>query len=602
MKNNSSENDINKTPEEFECDGAAREKPKQRKRRPKGSFKKMNSNNRLHGVGYIKFNTYNLVPPKSIRARCSGNCKMIGKKCDSFSDGDRKKIFEAFYGLPNIQLQREFICRHVETDEPKDKRVGDNSRRQATNTYFLTIRRKRTKVCKAFFLSTLSVSEMMVRTALTKLSDVGIVEPEKRGGRVNNNQQRDSIIRQLVDAHIDRFPRIESHYCRQNTEREYLSPDLTLSIMHRMYCAEQNGEKTSVSFTFYCQIFHEKNLSFHHPKKDQCTLCNAYHTGDQATKERLEEKYRAHICEKEKIREIKTACKNKSKNSPLVASAVFDLEQVFTFPKSPESLVFYKRRLTAFNMTMYELASRDCDCFYWNETMSHRGSSEIATCVFSYLQEKDASEHIEANLFADGCPGQNKNTIIASMLLYFIRTSKNVIEVSLRFFETNHGQNEGDSAHSAISTAMDAQAEILVPSAMPSIIEKARNGNPYKVRSMDFKDFLDFKSYSKSLNILSVRKNDDGSGTINWTEIMEIRVIKTSPNTLFYKNSHCDDEYKSITLKKPGDNCVSKLNPAPIKIAAAKYNDLISLCTGDVRVIRNNDHVEFYKNLPHSDK
>lgn len=231
--------------------------------------------------------------------------------------------------------------------------------------------------------------------------------------------------------------------------------------------------------------------------------------------------------------------------------------------------------------------------------MSRRGSSEIASCVYIYLQDLDKNGHTKVNLFADGCPGQNKNTIIASMLLYFIRKSTNVNEVSLRFFETNHGQNEGDSAHSAITTAMEAEGEIIVPSEMPPIIAKARHDHPYTVRSMEFKDFLDFKSYSQSLNILSVRKNDDGSGSINWTEVMELRVIKAAPNTIFYKNSHCLSEYKSISIKKSDPRFVADLNATRLKIAAAKYEDLLSLCTGDVRVVRKKDHMQFYKNLPH---
>lgn len=159
-------NNTGKTPEDFECEGAARERSKNPKRRQKGSFKKLNSKNRLHGSGYIKFNSYNLVQPKTIGARCCGNCRIIGKKCHTFSDADRTEIFKGFYGLRDLQLQREFICRHVESDDPKDKRAGDDSQRQATNTYFLTIRRKRTKVCLTFFLRTLAISEQVVRTSL----------------------------------------------------------------------------------------------------------------------------------------------------------------------------------------------------------------------------------------------------------------------------------------------------------------------------------------------------------------------------------------------------------------------------------------------------
>lgn len=114
------ENVSEKAPKDFHCDGAARERSTNRKKRSKGSFRKLNSANRLHGVGYIQFNTSNLVPPKSVGVRCSGICKKIGKKCDSFTEEDRKKIFDAFYALATPQLQREFICRHV-VEHPKNE-------------------------------------------------------------------------------------------------------------------------------------------------------------------------------------------------------------------------------------------------------------------------------------------------------------------------------------------------------------------------------------------------------------------------------------------------------------------------------------------------
>lgn len=199
------------------------------------------------------------------------------------------------------------------------------------------------------------------------------------------------MIRQLVENHINRFPKIESHFCRQNTDMP-LELRSNAVKMHRMFCKEQGHDETSVSFTFYSQIFHEKNLSFHHSKKDQCSLCNTFRTSDKATKERLLDKYNSHVKEKNKIQEIKKRCKEESSGSKLVASPVFDLEQVFSFPMSLESLVFYKRRLTAFNLTIYELASKDCYCNFWDETVSRRGSSEISSCVYIYLQSLDEAK------------------------------------------------------------------------------------------------------------------------------------------------------------------------------------------------------------------
>lgn len=585
-------------PEDFECEGSARERPK-RPSRPKGSFKKLNSYRRLHGLGYTKFKSSNLVPPKKLGDRCTDKCKKFGKKCDQFSNDDRKQIFEAYYKLPSLQLQREFICRHVESAPKKGNRAGENSRRKQTNTYTLTIRKQRKKVCQKIFLETLAISEKVVRTAMLKLDDVGMIEPDRRGGRVESLQESDKIKRELVTSHINRFPRIESHFCRQNTDREYLSSDLTLMNMYQMFISDKYNDGKSVSYTFYSSIFHEQKLSFHHPKKYQCSLCNTYRTGNETTKQHISDEYKSHLNEKEKVRDIKGKCKKESLNSKRTVSAVFDLQQVISLPRSFESAVFYKRRLAVFNLTVYDLASRDCVCYLWNETLSHRGSSEISTCVFKYLQGCDDNENEKVNLFADGCPGQNKNSIMASMLVYFIRNSKHVVEVKLRFFETNHGQNEGDSAHSAITTAMDAKPEIFTRSELVRIFREARLKQPYHVREMESTEFLDFKSYSKNLCVLSARKNDNGNGTINWKRIMELRVLKATPNKIYYKNSHSSENYESITLCDIDDDIVYELNSDKIKLPAAKYEDLMSLCTGDVKVIRKDECIKFYKDLPH---
>lgn len=265
------------TPKNLGCKGSATEKPK-RQSRPKGSSKKLNSYRRLHGLGYTKSNSCNLVQPKQLGDRCSEKCKKVGRECTLFSDDDRKSIFDAYYELPSLQLQREFIVRHVEASSTKDRRAGENSRRQLTNTYTLTIDKQRKKVCKRFFLETLAVSEKVVRTAMQKITDVGMVELDKRGGRVKSLEDRDKFIRELVTSHINRFPRIQSHFCRHSTDRQYLSPDLTLRKMYQMFISDMEHHGMAVSCTFYKKIFHEQKLSFHDPKKEQCSKCTACRT------------------------------------------------------------------------------------------------------------------------------------------------------------------------------------------------------------------------------------------------------------------------------------------------------------------------------------
>ncbi|KAK4301995.1 hypothetical protein Pmani_025895 [Petrolisthes manimaculis] len=76
-------------------------------------------------------------------------------------------------------------------------------------------------VCKTMFLNTLSISEKTVRTALKKMPS-GTVKTEKRGGRQDHLQEEHKQRRAKIKAHIDRFPRIESHYCILKFTRDYL--------------------------------------------------------------------------------------------------------------------------------------------------------------------------------------------------------------------------------------------------------------------------------------------------------------------------------------------------------------------------------------------
>ena len=73
------------------------------------------------------------------------------------------------------------------------------------------------------FLNTLSISEEAVRTALEKKHETGIVGKDARGGRCASQAERCQNIRKPITEHINKYPRVESHYCGQN-QRKIPSP------------------------------------------------------------------------------------------------------------------------------------------------------------------------------------------------------------------------------------------------------------------------------------------------------------------------------------------------------------------------------------------
>lgn len=591
-------------PEDFNVEGASKEY--EREVTKKINKKKMSKALRQSGAEYVSVNTKKTVKERKLGAGCNSEwCKKGGRSCGKFSEDIRQLIFENYYKLANIQVQREYIARHVKQVKKKCSTTTNlKSRRENTNLFFLPLAGNTVQVCRSFFMNTLNVSEKVIRTVLAKMDSSGFIEKDNRGGRSAEAALKDEAKRKLIENHISRFPRVESHYCRKDSTREYLNSDLSLKKMYAMFLGELSPNEDKPSFTTYRAVFKTKNLSFHRPKKDLCSLCKTYHEASEEKKIELQDTYDKHTKSKNAIRDIKNFCKISAQNDPQKTVCLcFDLQQVIHLPISNENAIFYKRRFACYNLTFYNLASRDCHCFTWNECDSGRGSCEISTALFETLLKYDEKKVQTVNLFADGCGGQNRNTVVAAALLFIVSKSNHITEISLRFFVTNHGQSEGDSAHSAISYAIKKAGELFVPSQLTPIIRLARHAKPYEVRTFTFDDFWDFKSFSENLRVRSLRTDDKGN-PFKWTDVAEFKVTKTDIQKIFFKTSHLDENYRSVTLKRQNATLLmkplSKLNKELRPISMAKYKDLNALCIGNTPVVRLPEHTNFYKSLPHT--
>ncbi|CAF4756891.1 unnamed protein product [Pieris macdunnoughi] len=224
--------------------------------------------------------------------------------------------------------------------------------------------------------ATLSVCDRYIKTALSKKRDDGFIDADARG-KHGNQRKIDSEVKDSVFNFINSIPRIESHYLRAQTTREYISCEKCLADLYRDYknLREQNNVPPASASTF-SRIFNEEfNISFYVPKKDQCDLCESYKNADGEDKARLSENYENHLKEKGLARLEKEADKN-NKN---VVLAVYDLQAVMQVPKGQVSLFFYKSRINCLNLTVSDLNAKDVVCFFWDETEAKRGANEIAT-------------------------------------------------------------------------------------------------------------------------------------------------------------------------------------------------------------------------------
>lgn len=142
--------------------------------------------------------------------------------------------------------------------------------------------------------------------------------------------------------------------------------------------------------------------------------------------------------------------------------ATIDLEAVLTTPCSLVSQAYYKRKLCCCNLSFYSLRNNKGTCYLWNETEGERGSSEVGTCLYKYVNS--FPPHISHICFySDNCMGQNRNKFVSSALLCTVTGSNYLKIIDQKFLESGHTQMECDSMHSAIEFAK-RKTNVYIPS------------------------------------------------------------------------------------------------------------------------------------------
>lgn len=215
----------------------------------------------------------------------------------------RDIIFRKYWSLPSQSEKYNFIARCV-SEIPKQKNAENVSRRTCTRKYTLRPpNHKVIPVCQTMFLNTLGITTQPVNTAMKKLRLGAPTLKDQRGSGTRRPRAIDTQITDNVIQHINMFPRVESHYIRKDSSREYLA----ITGMYRLYklWATESGLKQA-TFHHYADTFNTKfNIGFFKPKKDQCDLCEAYENGDDEVKTKLKNKYDTHQSNKNFIREYK---------------------------------------------------------------------------------------------------------------------------------------------------------------------------------------------------------------------------------------------------------------------------------------------------------
>nr|CAI5827310.1 unnamed protein product [Callosobruchus analis] len=371
-------------------------------------------------------------------------------------------------------------------------------------------------------------------------------------GKHGNHFRVDEAIKRGVRQHIQSIPRIESHYCRSKSSREYIDGGKSLSQLHRDYVDNciQKGE-TYANYLMFSRIFnYEYNIAFFSPKKDQCEDCMAFKVASDEEKISLKDEYENHLKEKELSRGEKKNDKNNSDEGTIVA--VYDLQAVLQCPKGDVSTFYYTCKLNVFNLTVYEIKTHTAKCFMWDESEANRGVCEIGSCILRYIQsleEKVATAPVDLIFYSDNCCGQQKNRFMFSMYLYAVQKFPYIKSITHKFLIKGHSQNEGDSVHSVIERSIKRSVKsdpIFTPQQYVTRTAK-KSGEPYAVEELDHGSFFDLKELGTQMQ-LNVLKNTNNE-TVRIGDIKIVRCDKENPNQMLYKTSYSQENFDTIITK-----------------------------------------------------
>ncbi|CAG9772257.1 unnamed protein product [Ceutorhynchus assimilis] len=519
------------------------------------------------------------------------DCSKCRFKCmDKVSEDQRLIICKNFWSC-DFNRRKDFILNNVESKVPERRRAKSESR---------------VRVCKSFFIKTLCISKEVIEHAFKNRGEGRLFRGyDKRGKKEPHNKTKSEDI-QKVKTHIESFPVMQSHYTRKSTKRLYLDSKLSIAKMHSLYKEEcEKDSSIPVSLITYRRILcNNYNYSFYVPKKDQCQICMQYKTCKELEKKKqLENNYQSHVLRKEDCNAAKIRDKERASKENNFMCCTFDLQGVLQLPSSDVSPMYYTRKLCTYNLTIYEMARpNNAYCYVWTETNGKRGSFEIGTCLYQYIEQ--LSETVtEISLFSDTCSGQNRNQNISALLLYLVQTNPNVQIIEQKFMESGHSYMEVDSMHSSIEKAKKHVPVYTIHDWM-NIFRMARssrsNKKPYHVKELKFNDFLDLDKFEK-LIMKNKLKNTLGE-KVNWLKVKCFKYLKSRPWILQYRYDHTS-EYMEVNVLGKGrpsnfDNFVlAKAYSKPRTITSLKKADLIKLCKTEVIPVEFHN---YYKSLPTS--
>lgn len=148
-------------------------------------------------------------------------------RCMEKLDTDARKVIYDSYWRLNDAEKRHFYATNIKRASCERKRTkADVSRKSYTLNYYFNYMQTDIRVCQQFFINTLDVNKGRVYYFFSQAENRSTVTPDASKHGKHAKKKLSEEDKQGIRDHINKFPAIESHYCRQGSKKLYLDQGL----------------------------------------------------------------------------------------------------------------------------------------------------------------------------------------------------------------------------------------------------------------------------------------------------------------------------------------------------------------------------------------
>lgn len=288
-----------------------------------------------------------------------GNSKQ-GYKCNKLTVQDFSKFHRNFYATSDKVTQDTFLLKYCTPQTPK--KAG--KRKSQTICYFIPKhenlagrrRVKLIKVCQKAMTTILGISRDRIQRICKRHLVTMEMPKERRGGDRKTNHF--SYCTESIKSFIKGLEAVESHYVRGRSTVQYLSSELNIKKLHKLY--SDNAQNVPVRYEIFRRIFNRYfNLSFKSPAPDACSKCIQL---KEVIKRELDTGKKQLLKAQLRIHKLKAKCFYTSLKTQGVGDNdiifSFDCQKNLVLPKVPDQSAYFSRQLYTYNLTICEGPSR----------------------------------------------------------------------------------------------------------------------------------------------------------------------------------------------------------------------------------------------------